>query len=91
MSVAINAVYLIALCLCGWRVIYRVVTRKRGESRPYDALLWLSAAVLVLIPVVADVTAASCVERPRHLLWPRISEAVTRGKVTLWTDTQGVD
>jgi len=22
---------------------------------------------------------------------PRISEAVTRGKVTLWTDTQGVD
>ncbi len=59
MSVAINAVYLIVLCVCGWRVIYRAVTPKRGESVPFDALLWLSAAVLVLIPVVADVTNVS--------------------------------
>jgi len=59
MSVALNAVYLIVLCVCGWRVIYRAVTRKRGESVPFDALLWLSAAVLVLIPVVVDVTNAA--------------------------------
>jgi len=58
MSVAISAVYVIMLCMYGWRVIYRVVTRTRGETRPYDALLWLSAAVLVLVPIVADVTAA---------------------------------
>ncbi len=59
MSVALNAVYLIVLCVCGWRVIYRAVTRKRGEGVPFDALLWLSAAVLVLIPVVVDVTNAA--------------------------------
>jgi len=59
MSVALNAVYLIVLCVCGWRVIYRAVTRKRGERVPFDALLWLSAAVLVLIPVVVDVTNAA--------------------------------
>jgi hypothetical protein len=59
MSVALNAVYLIALCVCGWRVIYRAVTRTRGESVPFDALLWLSAVVLVLTPVVADVTNVS--------------------------------
>ncbi len=57
MSVALNAVYLIALCVCGWRVIYRAVTRTRGESVPFDALLWLVA--VVLIPVVADVTNVS--------------------------------
>ncbi len=57
MSVALNAVYLIALCVCGWRVIYRAVTRTRGESVPFDALLWLAA--VVLIPVVADVTNVS--------------------------------
>jgi len=59
MSVAINAVYLIALCVCGRRVIYRAVTRTRGERVPFDALLWLSGVVLVLIPVVADVTNVS--------------------------------
>jgi len=57
MSIALNAVYLIALCVCGWRVIYRAVTRTRGESVPFDALLWLSAVVLT--PVVADVTNVS--------------------------------
>ena len=59
MSVALNAVYLIALCVCGWRVIYRAVTRKRGDCSPFDALLWLSAVVLVLIPVIAAVTNVS--------------------------------
>ncbi len=47
------------LCVCGWRAIYRVVTRTRGEYRPYDALLWLSVVVLMLMPVVADVTNAA--------------------------------
>ncbi len=59
MSVAINAVYLIVLCVCGWRVIYRAVTHTRKECSPFDVLLWLSAAVLVLIPVVADVSNVS--------------------------------
>ncbi len=59
MSVALNAAYLIVLCVCGWRVIYRAVTRTRGERVPFDVLLWLSAVVLVLIPVVADVTNVS--------------------------------
>jgi len=60
MSVALNAVYLIALCVCGWRVIYRAVTRTReGDCSPFDVLLWLSALVLVLIPVVADVSNVS--------------------------------
>ncbi len=58
MSIAVSAVYAIALCVCGWRAIYRVVTRKRGEYRGYDVLLWLSGGVLVLIPVIADVTNA---------------------------------
>jgi len=71
MSVAISAVYVIMLCVCGWRVIYRVVTRTRGESRPYDALLWLSAAVLVLIPVVADLTTAGGWSDP-DTLYPTI-------------------
>jgi len=56
MSSGLSAVYVIVLCVCGWRVIYRVVTRKRGECPPSDALLWLSGAVLV--PIVADVTNA---------------------------------
>ena len=59
MSVALNAVYLIVLCVCGWRVIYRAVTRKKEDCSPFDALLWLSAVVLVLIPVIAAVTNVS--------------------------------
>ncbi len=58
MSVTINAVYLIVLCVCGWCAIYRDVARCRGECRPYDALFWLSGAVLVLIPIITDVTNA---------------------------------
>jgi len=58
MSSGLSAVYVIVLCVCGWRVIYRVATRKRGEWPPSDALLWLSGAVLVLVPIVADVTNA---------------------------------
>jgi hypothetical protein len=56
MSVVISAFYLIALCMCGWRAIYRGGARRRGEYRPFDALLWLSGAVLVFIPVVTDLT-----------------------------------
>jgi len=58
MSIVLSAVYRIGLCVCGWRAIYRGATRTRGEYRAYDALLWLSGAVLVLIPVVADITNA---------------------------------
>jgi len=71
MSVALNAVYLIALCVCGWRVICRAVTRKRGESVPFDALLWLSVVVLVLIPVVTDVSNVSGWSDP-DTLYPTI-------------------
>ncbi len=71
MSVAINAVYLIVLCVCGWRVIYRAVTRIRGDCPPFDVLLWLSAAVLVLLPVVADVTNVSGWSDP-DTLYPTI-------------------
>ncbi len=66
-----SAVYVIVLCVCGWRAIYRVVTRTRGEYRPYDALLWLSAAVLVLVPIVADVTNAVGWSDP-DILYPTI-------------------
>jgi len=55
MSIAVSAFYLIVLCVCGWRVVYRDAARRRGEYRPFDALLWLSGALLVLIPVIADV------------------------------------
>ncbi len=58
MSIVLSAIYLIKLSVCGWRAIYRGATRTRGEYRPYDALLWLSGAVLVLIAVVADITNA---------------------------------
>ncbi len=71
MSVAISAVYLLALCVCGWRVIYRVVAHRRGEYRLYDVLLWLSGTVLVLIPVVTDVTNASGWSDP-DILYPTI-------------------
>jgi len=71
MSVAINAFYLIVLCVCGWRTIYRVATRHRGAWPPFDALLWLSAVVLVLIPGVADSTNATGWSDP-DTLYPMI-------------------
>jgi len=57
--------------VCGWRVIYRVVTRTRGACPPSAVLLWLSAAVLVLIPVVAAVTTAVGWSDP-DILYPTI-------------------
>ena len=71
MSIAVSAVYLIVLCVCGWRVVYRIVARSGGEYRPFDALLWLSGAVLVLIPVAADVTNAIGWSDP-DILYPTI-------------------
>ena len=71
MSIAVSAVYGIALCVYGWRAIYRGVARRRGEYRWYDALLWLSGAVLVLIPVIADVTNAVGWSDP-DILYPMI-------------------
>ncbi len=71
MSIAVSAVYLIVLCVCGWRVAYRVVTRKRGDCALFDVLLWLSGAVLVLIPVIADVTNAVGWSDP-DILYPTI-------------------
>jgi len=83
MSVALNAVYLIALCVCGWRVIYRAVTRTRGESVPFDALLWLSAVVLVLTPVVADVTNVSGWGDP-DTLYPTILSVGSISALLAW-------
>ncbi len=71
MSIAVSAVYAIALCVCGWRAIYRGGARRRGEYRWYDVLLWLSGAVLVLIPVIADVTNAVGWSDP-DILYPTI-------------------
>ncbi len=71
MSIAVSAVYVIALCVCGWRAIYRGVARRRGAYRTADTLLWLSGAVLVLIPVIADVTNAVGWSDP-DILYPTI-------------------
>jgi len=71
MSIAVSAVYLIVLCVCGWRVVYRGVARTRGEYRSFDAFLWLSGAVLVLIPIVTDVTNAVGWSDP-DILYPTI-------------------
>ncbi len=58
MSIAVSVIYSIALGVCGWRAIYRGMARRRGAHRPFDALLWLSGAVLVLLPIVTAVTNA---------------------------------
>jgi len=71
MSIAISAVYVIVLCVCGWRIIYRGVARRRGEHRPFDTLLWLSGALLVLIPVIADVGNSAGWSDP-DILYPTI-------------------
>ena len=71
MSIAVSAVYVITLCVWGWRAIYRGVARRRGAYRRYDTLLRLSGAVLVLIPIVTDVTNAVGWSDP-DILYPTI-------------------
>jgi len=67
MSIAPSVIYCIALCVCGWRVVHRLITRGRGERLPYDALLWLSGVVLVLLPIVAAISSASGWSNPETL------------------------
>ncbi len=57
--------------MCGWRVVYRGVARRTGAYRLYDVLLWLSGAVLVLIPIITDVTNAVGWSDP-DILYPTI-------------------
>ncbi len=83
MSIAVSAVYLIVLCVCGWRVVYRIVARRRGAYRPFDVLLWLSGAVLVLIPVVTDVTNVVGWSDP-DILYPTIFSVGWIGALLVW-------
>lgn len=67
MSASINLFYLMGLCVFGWRLIYRVTARTRGEGAPSDALLWVSGAVLVLMPVVGNANNATVWNDPETL------------------------
>ena len=67
MSIVPSAIYFIALCVYGWRVVHRRVTRGRGERLLDSALLWLSGVVLVLLPILAAINSASGWSDPETL------------------------
>ena len=67
MSIVPSAIYFIALCVCGWRVVHRRVARGRGERLPNDALLWLFGVVLILLPIIAAASSASGWSDPETL------------------------
>ncbi len=81
MSVALNAVYLI--------VRVRGACHRSGgdahtgECSPLDVFLWLSAALLVLIPVVADVTNVSGWGDP-DTLYPTILSVGSISALLAW-------